>query len=243
LIRSYLKSLVRKGLNRIDLSKHAHKSPSGVGKRDRGLTPVSRLFGLDRGQPIDRYYIESFLEQNRRHIRGAVLEIGDNEYTTKYGCKGSFVSHVLHAAPDNPIATIVGNLETGDNVPHEMFNCIICTQTLPFIFDTKMTLANTFSALKQGGVLLATVPGISQISRYDMDRWGDFWRFTDASVMRLFGEIFGEENVEVRVFGNVHVACSFLNGLASHELSKEAIDYVDPDYQVIIAVKAVKRVS
>jgi hypothetical protein len=32
--------------------------------------------------------------------------------------------------------------------------------------------------LKPGGVLLATVSGISQISRYDMYRWGDYWRFT-----------------------------------------------------------------
>ena len=30
-----------------------------------------------------------------------------------------------------------------------------------------------------GGSLLLTVPGISQIARYD-DHWGDYWRFTSA---------------------------------------------------------------
>ena len=27
--------------------------------------PVSRVFGYDRGVPIDRYYIEKFLEENK----------------------------------------------------------------------------------------------------------------------------------------------------------------------------------
>ena len=32
--------------------------------------------------------------------------------------------------------------------------------------------------LKPGRVLLTTLPGISQLCRYGMDRWGDFWRFS-----------------------------------------------------------------
>jgi hypothetical protein len=28
----------------------------------RQTTPISRVFGLDRGQAIDRYYIEAFLQ-------------------------------------------------------------------------------------------------------------------------------------------------------------------------------------
>ena len=54
------------------------------GSHDR-LEPVSREFGFDRGRCIDRYYIESFLLENRRHIRGRVLEAGDRNYTEKFG--------------------------------------------------------------------------------------------------------------------------------------------------------------
>ena len=45
--------------------------------------------------------------------------------------------------------------------------------------------------------MLATVPGISQISRYDMDRWGDFWRFTTLSMRRLFEQSFAPADVAV----------------------------------------------
>jgi hypothetical protein len=45
----------------------------------RRLQPVSREFGYDRGLPIDRYYIERFLEAHRWDIYGRTLEIGDDE--------------------------------------------------------------------------------------------------------------------------------------------------------------------
>ena len=74
-----------------------------------------------------------------------------------------------------------------------------------------------------------------------MERWGDFWRFTDASAQRLFGEVFGEVNLAVKTNGNVLAACAFLHGLAAEELKRAELDYQDPDYQVIITVRAVKR--
>ncbi len=49
------------------------------------LKPVSRLFGFDRGQPIDRYYIEHFLQSHVNDIRGRVLEVGDRDYMCKFG--------------------------------------------------------------------------------------------------------------------------------------------------------------
>jgi hypothetical protein len=101
-------------------------------------------------------------------------------------------------------------------------------------------IQHTYSALKPGGILLVTVPGISQISRYDMDRWGDFWRFTDASVTRLFGNVFGGENISVRTYGNVLAACAFLQGLSAEDMSTENLEYQDRDYQLLIGVRARK---
>src|SRR5690606_11879416 len=51
----------------------------------RRVTPVSERFGYDRGQPVDRYYIENFLEHHRADVRGRVLEIGDASYTRRFG--------------------------------------------------------------------------------------------------------------------------------------------------------------
>ncbi len=209
----------------------------------RRLTPVSRNFGLERGQSIMRYYIEPFLTQHAADIRGAVLEIGDRRYTTRFGGDRVTNSVVLHAVEGNPEATVVGDLSTGEEVPADAFDCAILTQVLFCIYDIRGAVANTWKALKPGGVVLATVPGISQISRVDGDKWGDFWRFTDASARRLFGDVFGDENVTVITYGNVLAACAFLHGVAAHELEMTSadLDFVDPDYQILIGIRAVKR--
>jgi hypothetical protein len=89
-------------------------------------------------------------------------------------------------------------------------------------------------------VLLATFPGISQISRYDMDRWGDYWRFTTLSARRLFEEVFPPGKVTVRAYGNVLAAVAFLHGLAAEELRRQELDYHDPDYELIITLRALK---
>jgi hypothetical protein len=46
----------------------------------RRVKPISRVWGMERGQPIDRYYIEPFLEQKACDVQGCVLEIGNNTY-------------------------------------------------------------------------------------------------------------------------------------------------------------------
>lgn len=206
----------------------------------RRTTPVSRTFGFDRGLCIDRYYIEDFLRKRQNDIRGRVLEIGDPGYTFKFGGNRVIQSDVLHAVAGNSQATLIGDLATGDGVPQAAFDCMLLTQTFPFIYNVHSAIGNSHSALKLGGVLLATFPGISQISRYDMERWGDYWRFTDASARRLFGDVFGPKNVTIETYGNVLAACAFLHGLAAHELQKEELDYRDPDYQLLITIRAVK---
>jgi hypothetical protein len=73
-----------------------------------------------------------------------------------------------------------------------------------------------------------------------MDAWGDYWRFTSLSARRLFEEAFSGGAVEVEAFGNVLAATAFLYGLSSDELRPEERDHFDPDYEVLIAIRAVK---
>ena len=87
---------------------------------------------------------------------------------------------------------------------------------------------------------MATVAGISQISRYDMDRWGDYWRFTTASLEKLFTPIFNG-GVEIASFGNVLAATAFLQGVAVEDLpDRTLLDENDPDYQMLITIIARK---
>jgi hypothetical protein len=209
----------------------------GLTRRD----PVSRTFGFERGKPVDRWYIERFLREHSADVRGRVLEVAEDTYTTWYG--GARVTHsdVLYAAPGNPGATVVGDLTTGEGIPAGVYDCIVLTQTLPFIYDVAAAVRGTRAALADGGVLLATVPGISQISREDRRDWGDYWRFTTDSVRRLFADVYGEGNIEVRAHGNVLVASAFLYGLAAEELAEADLAHDDPDYEMLITVRAVRR--
>ena len=208
----------------------------GMGRRTQ---PVSRWFGFDRGTPIDRWYIERFLATHRNDIRGRVLEIGDDTYTRRFGVAVDDVD-ILHVDDSNPRATIIADLGTAGGLETGRFDCVICTQTLLLIYDVRVAIANLESLLKPGGVVLATVPGISQICRLEADAWGDYWRFTGQSVRRLFEEAFPSDAVSVETFGNVQTATAFLHGIAAEELRRRTLDRQDPDYQVTIAVRAVK---
>jgi len=206
----------------------------------RRVTPLSRDFGFDRGKPVDRYYIEKFLAQQAADIRGHVLEIGDNSYTRQFGGDRVTQSDVLHVYKDNPAATIVGDLTCADRIPTDTFDCIILTQTLPFIYNVRAAIATIYRILKPGGVLLTTFAGISQISRTDMDAWGEYWRFTTNSSRKLFAEFFPSQNLDVAAYGNVFAVTAFLYGLATEELRQEELDYCDRDYEMLISVRATK---
>jgi SAM-dependent methyltransferase len=201
--------------------------------------PVSRVFGADRGKPIDRWYIERFLAAHAGDVRGRVLEVAERTYTGWYGGARVTTSDVLYAEEGNPDATIVGDLTTGAGLPRAAFDCFICTQTLQFIYDVRAAVGGTRALLAPGGVLLASLPGISQISREDMRDWGDWWRFTARSVDRLFADVYGRDNVEVERHGNVAVAAAFLYGLAAEELDARDLDASDADFHFLMTVRAV----
>jgi SAM-dependent methyltransferase len=219
--------------------------PPQVGKVKFGslrrLTPISRLFGFDRGLPIDRYYIEDFLARRSADVHGRMLEIGGNDYTLRFGGHAVGKSDVLHFNAGNPIATFVGDLSRGENLPSNAFDGIILTQTLHLIYDVKAAVATLHRILKPGGVLLMTVPGT--ISQLEQGVWASvwYWGFTELSIRKLLEERFRSENIEIQVHGNVLAATAFLQGLAASELTPEELVHYDPLYPLLITVRAQKQ--
>jgi len=212
--------------------------PGTIDFGDFGRTePISADFGFDRGAPIDRYYIESFLARNAARIRGRVLEIGDNAYTLRFGGKQVEKSDVLHVDVTNPLATIIGDISVPGTLPERAFDCVILTQTLHLIFDMRGALAELAGALKPGGTLLVTVPGISPVAR---GAWGHtwFWSLTEIALGRLLGSLFEEKDVELETFGNVFAATCFLQGLAVSEVSQAKLDVLDKSFPVIVSAAA-----
>jgi SAM-dependent methyltransferase len=147
---------------------------------------------------------------------------------------------VLHVRPGSPNATIVADLTSAGEISTNIYDCIILTQTLQFIFDVRAALRTLHRILKPGGVLLATFPGLSPISRYDMEQWGHFWAFTSLSAQRLFEEVFPPDYVQIKPYGNVLAATAFLYGIAAQELRRGELEYFDRDYETLIGVRATK---
>jgi SAM-dependent methyltransferase len=205
----------------------------------RRLDPISRNFGLDRGRPIDRYYIHGFLARHSEDIRGRVLEIKDSNFTRKYGGGRVTECDVLDIEDGNKRATIVADLTRAEDVPSDVFDCIICTQTLHFIYDIGAAVRTLGRILKPGGTLLATFPGIGQTS---CKKLGEqyCWALSTLAARQICEEAFPGANVEIEAHGNVLAAVAFLEGLAVRELRKEELDYHDPDYEMLITLRAVK---
>ena len=206
----------------------------------RRVTPIDSGFGQGRGKPVDRHYIEAFLRRHALDIRGRVLEVAEDTYTQLFGGSRFTQRDILHVDESNPRATLIADLADADAVPSDSFDCFVCTQTLTYIYDVPGAVATIHRILKPGGVLLATVPGISQMSPYDRDRWGEYWRFTAQSLGRRLGESFGSENVTVESYGNVLASTAFLQSLCAGDLRRDELDHRDQRYQMLLAGRAVK---
>jgi hypothetical protein len=209
------------------------------------IAPVSSIFGGDRGTAVDRYYIRSYLAGKRLLISGKALEVAEVQYLTQFSVhkiqKYILAPHQGVVKPNNGSdGVLIADLTRNETLPEGEFDCFVCTQTLNFIYDIKSAVFGAYRLLKPGGILLGTVSGIAQISRYDMDRWGDYWRFTPLSIKRLLGEAFGS-NVEVESFGNALAAQIYLQGIAVEDLpDRSLLEVRDDDYPVLIGFCARK---
>ncbi len=204
----------------------------------RRREPMSRSFGYDRGLPVDRLYIERFLATHAADVRGRTLEAGEDTYTRRFGRDGVERRDVLHPRAGAPGATVIADLARAEHLPGDTFDCIVLTQTLQYIYDLPAAVRTLHRILKPGGVLLATVPGLSPL---DDQAWAWCWSFTPHSARLLFSSVFPGRAVEVEAHGNVLAATAFLHGIATEELRPEELDHHDPSYPLLITVRAVKE--
>jgi SAM-dependent methyltransferase len=230
MIASRVRTFVRRILTRQLISKLKFEDAIAV-------TPVSEVFGLDRGTPLDRVFINRFLEENRGVIRGDCLEVEEPAYTRKFGQPG----HVAHAlkftatVDGGGLNEVVADLTRPETVPEARFDTFICTQTFNFIFNLDPAIESVHKLLRPGGHALITVAGISQISRYDYERWGDYWRFTDLSLGKLLSRKFSPADCSLTTFGNVATSCLFLQGVSVEDIpDKSILNITDPNYQMIV---------
>ena len=220
-IRNFVSSLKRKMF-----------SPSAKFKWGdfESFQPVSQNWGFDRGKPIDRYYIENFLNENSNYIKGYCLELLNANYTQQFGGNRVSKYDILDIDEQNQQATIIADLTVENCLPHNQYDCIILTQVLQHIFDVKKAIQNLYQALKPGGYMLITVPFVMKYHQEPMD----CWRFTVQSIEMLLSESTGEKPTKVCSFGNLLTSIAFLKALGTNDIPKKMLDYDDLHYPVSI---------
>jgi SAM-dependent methyltransferase len=197
---------------------------------------ISNDFGFGRGKPVDRFYIESFIKQHTDKILGSCLEFGDTTYIDLFGksVKDKY-SFNYSSEPSQYKNNIMGDLTKIDTLSKNSFDCILCINVLNFIYDLPIAVEGLKKLIKPNGKIIITLAGVSShISRYDMDRWGDYWRFTNKSAIKLFKDA-GFHVEKIQTYGNPYACSAQINGYSMEDLSKEKIVKSDPDYQLLIA--------
>ncbi len=218
------------------LLRREHRIRWGTFRRTR---PLSANYGLERGTPVDRVYIERFLHAHAADIRGHVLEVRDPRYTLAYGGDRVTSSEILDIDAGNKQATIVADLGAPDALPAGQFDCIIVTQTLQYVRHPGIAFENLGRALAPGGVVLVTAPSASRIDPHLAET--DLWRFTPKGLAALIRRSGDWEEIDVVGYGNVLASVAFLMGLVGEDLRTSELDDHDGHFPLVACARARKR--
>nr|WP_246316042.1 methyltransferase domain-containing protein [Kineococcus aurantiacus] len=189
----------------------------------RRADPLSE-WGFERGTPVDRFYIERFLQEQREHVHGRVLEVKEDQYAT---ASGASAVDVLDIDPANPLATVVGDLCDEVTLAAGTYDAAVVTQTLQYVPDPRAALRNLLVALRPQGRLLVTVPCLSRLAGE-----GDRWRWTARGFSDLVAAAGGAG--DVRAVGNGAAARAFLLGAAAEELPRATLLTDDPEVPLLV---------
>ena len=101
------------------------------------------------------------------------------DYAKRYG-QGVAQVHVVDIDQRNRQATLIADLTAEASLPAVSYDCVILTQTLQFLGDVEVALANVRQALRPGGTLLLTVPCIGKVDHEAPA--SDYWRWMPAGL-------------------------------------------------------------
>lgn len=193
----------------------------------RRTAPLT-AWGEERGTPVDRHYIESFLTGHADAVAGCALEVKEDLYASRLGAA---TVDVVDLDPLNPRATVVGDLCDPATLGTRSYDTVLLTQTLQYLPDPVAGLRNLLRALRPGGSLLVTVPCLQRV-----DGPPDLWRWTPTGLERHLRAALGAADADLEVvgLGNSLAARSFLFGLAREDLDPAVLAADDPAYPLVV---------
>jgi SAM-dependent methyltransferase len=204
----------------------------------RRRRPFSKEFGFDRGQPVDRYYIEQFLARHAADVRGACIEVLNDDYTRRFGGAAVTRADILDADPGNARATIVADLSVPDCLPEAAYDCFILTQTIHYLPDPAVGVANAWRALRPGGVLLLTLPAAQRYVAWN-GQVVDRWRLSPGGLREIVERVTGQ-TADVRGYGNLTTTIASFLALAAEELRFDELERHDPEYPIVSVCRVVR---
>jgi hypothetical protein len=195
--------------------------------RKSGLNDVARIldseFGSSRGTPIDRALIEGFLESAIPKLseHSTVLEFSELFFADKY-CPTSNKS-IFNFEPGNQVvvmdqSSVSGDLLIGPSRDFEKVDLIIATQLLAFTSNPFKSATSLLDMLKTEGMIIGTEPFCSPVSKYDDDRWGDYFRFTEKGLKSIYSSI-EEKDLDIEIFplGNWTTTYGLFKGFCTED--------------------------
>lgn len=195
----------------------------------RRLEPLSE-WGYGRGTPVDRWYIEHFIDEHSDLVRGHALEVKEDLYASRFGASSV---DVLDIDETNSSATVVGDLCDGSTLPANAFDVAVVTQTLQLVRHPSDAIRHLLTALRPGGSLLLTVPCLSRLA----GSW-DRWRWTPRGMSDVLTDVVPRDaTIECVGLGNGLAARAFLFGLAVGDLDDRVLAVSDEDFPMIVAAR------
>ncbi|MBK1987560.1 class I SAM-dependent methyltransferase [Sphaerospermopsis aphanizomenoides BCCUSP55] len=195
--------------------------------------PICQAFGLTRGKPVDRYYLNKFIAEIYPQITGNILEIGgipkDKDF---YQVNPGSSYQIMNLEPGLGI-DIVGDAHDVSMIQPESFDSIITFNVLEHCYAPWQVVENIYTWLKPGGKCFAMVPSAVRLHATPMDYWRPLpdafaWMFRNFSQKKLY------------VYGNPISVIASYHGIATEELTTEELDAFHPDYPVATCIVAQK---
>jgi SAM-dependent methyltransferase len=198
----------------------------------RRTQPLCQFFGFTRGTPIDRYYLNRFVESIRDEVRGITLEIGgEKQNRDLFGFKCATEYRVL----DLPGLSddVAGDVSRRDTFAENTFDSIVIFNVLEHCERPQQVVDNIHRWLQPGGKAFVLVPTAQKLHPAP----GDYWRPLPQGLQSLF-RAFSKH--ETRTYGNIATVIASFHGIAAEELTGEELDFNHPDYPVVSCIIAEK---
>ena len=194
--------------------------------------PFCHEFGYTRGTPIDRVFLDVFIDTIRDQVYGATLEIGGRkEDKSLYRFQNAEPFETLDVEAGSG-ADHVGDAHCITLFRPGSWDSILAFNVLEHCERPWIVVSNFLYWLRPGGMAFCVVPNAQRLHRGPRD----YWRILPDAASSLFSDF---EEVTILRYGNLLTSQAAMSGIAAEELHY-AMAYSDRDYPTVTCISARK---